>query len=216
MPSITKDTGFTVYRIRGGHGDHEWATIALRAWRVDGTKLSGGEPRECGEIMIYSSFGSWAYQWGHCGVPFYRFLVGADMDYVFTKFMGADLTEFDGDGSVKALRQQVIEHRRFNGWSKETARALWDAIEDRSLQLEASERDFVEACHEISSEFDEDGIGRILNRGADADDIRNFLSEPWERTTTRIKPAARGFWRDLWPHLVAQLRTELEAEAVTA
>jgi hypothetical protein len=214
MPSVTKDDGFTVYRVRGGHSDWEWATIAVRGWTTQPDPMCAGERRECGEILIYSSFGSWAHQWGHLETPFLRWLLTCEFGYVFTKFMGADLQEFDGEGSVKGMRKRVIDRRRTGGWSKETARAMWDAIEDVESQAECSERDFVEAFQQVRSDFEEYGHRRIgLPRGVDFDDIDRFLQEPWEHTRTRDKLAPRGFWRDLWPVFINHLKAELEQQA---
>lgn len=217
VPSVTKDDGFSVYRVRAGHGDHEWATIAVRERRTKPDSMCGGERRECGEILIYSSFGSWGHQWGHLGTPFRRWLLTCEFDYVFTKFMGVKLHEFDGDGSIKALRERVIEYRRHNGWSKETARAAWEAIEEAELEASSSEHDFVEAFQRVASDFgNEYSTIRLGVRGPRWKDLHSFFAEPWELTTTRHNLSARGFWRDIWPVFINHLKAELAEPATSS
>lgn len=141
QPTVTRDNDFLVYRIRAGRGNYEWATIAIREWS---NNLSGAERRERGEILIFSSFGSWAYQWGHLGLPFRRFLLTAEFDYVFTKFMGNDLEIYDGDATFKTLKARLIEKRRERHLDKKMIRKVWDFVHDHQSRAEESLRDFVD------------------------------------------------------------------------
>ncbi len=199
--SITKTTDAEVYRI---WKDHEWATIMLRCWS---RMANVGTPHEgiyyCGEILIHSSYGAWANTWTACGSPFKRFLMKADFDYVFTKFMGTDLEVWDGEGSVKNLRRKLIEARQIGDLRREDARAFWDEIEGSESELESSQRDFFECCYRMRSDLCIDAV----------DDI---LSEPWELTTTQHDHQAVGFWRELWPEFTQALRAEVAADALPA
>lgn len=214
QPTVTKDEGFAVYRVRT---NYEYATIAIREWQGRGIDDT---PRELGEILIYSSFGSWAYQWGHLGRPFKRWLLTAEFDYVFTKFMGTKLRVFDGEGSVKEMRCRVIEKRRYGDIDKPTARALWDELEANESEAESSERDFVETMSAISQRFedgwsvDTDDIERLSERQRNA--AMQLLSEPWERIARKHDHQAVGFWRDIWPVFINYLRAELEPDAIAA
>lgn len=195
--SCTKTTAAEVYAVRK---DHEWATIMLRCWS---RPANVGTPHEgtyyCGEILIHSTFGAWANTWTACGEPFKAFLIDAEFDYVFTKFMGTRLQVWDGEGSVKSLRGRLLDYRKWGDLTKDEARALWDEIEANEAELETSSHDFVECAYRIASDLDMRGVRRLL-------------SEPWELTTTQHDHQAVGFWRELWPEFVATLRAEVAAE----
>lgn len=198
--SITKTTDAEVYRI---WKDHEWATIMLRCWSRPVN--SGGRETTyyCGEIMIHSSFGAWANTWTACGEPFKAFLLDAEFDYVFTKFMGTELRVWDGEATVKGLQLRVIEWRRDGELSKDEARSLWDEISANGLELETSERDFVECAYRIASDLD-------------TPNIRHVLSEPWEFGRKQHDQQAVGFWRQLWPEFTQALRAEVEPALAAA
>lgn len=197
---ITRSHDMETYRIRAGHADMEWATICILGWQAKGID---GQPRECGEILIHSSFGSWAFSWGHLGKPFKRFLVKAEREYVAGKFIGAKAYKFDGEKSVRELRQSLIERRRQGDLDKDEARVIWDWIEEREMELESSADLFVERLYDLRSEMREE---RSFGRGA-----LRFLEEPYERTCTSLDRQFAGFWRDIWPAFIGQLKTELEA-----
>jgi hypothetical protein len=185
----------------------------VRDWTAGG-EIVGERVRYCGEILIHSTFGSWAYQWGHIGQPFREFLQEAEFDYVFTKFLGNDFQVFDGEGSLNNLRREVIEHRREGSINKATARALWDEIEAAQHEAEDSSASFVEALRDIADRFDsgwssDSGLDELTDD--ERQDAVRFLQEPWELTTTKPHPQAVGFWRDLWPVFVERLKAELAA-----
>lgn len=99
MASVTKGTTET-YQVRT---QQEWASIAVREW----TRKTETETYYCGEIMINSGYGAWANSWGHCGVRFKKFLIGCNFDYIFGKFMGHDLRVYDGDATLKHIKQKM-------------------------------------------------------------------------------------------------------------
>lgn len=214
--SVTRDDSFKAYRVRGGWDGHEWATICVRDWTMDG-KPVGERTRYCGEILIHSSFGSWGHQWAHLGQPFPEFLLDVEFDYFFTKLMGSDLQVFDGEGSVRHLRQQIVEHRKTADLTKGAARALWQEIDACQNECEDSNASFVEQMRDIADRFNDgysfDSEIESLSE-AERDAVVQLLQEPWELTTTKAHPQATGFWRDLWPVFVEQLRGERgQAEA---
>lgn len=195
---ITKNDPCETYQV---HNDHEWATICLRQWIRESTD---GHPRYCGEILINSSFGSWANSWGHCGTPFKSFLAGLDFGYLFGKLMGTGLEVFDGEGSINAVKQRIIECRRGDRYcrvSKEEAREAWDAL----------------VCSESEAEYSLDGFVRVLLDIRDeriGDDLQEQLAEPWEYSVTKPHPQAVGFWEHIWPEFKALLEKEaLEEKA---
>lgn len=186
--TITKST-MERYAIRVGH---EWATICVREF-ISSVPTSDRDPYFGGEILINSSFGSWANTWGACGRRFKKFLTEVEFDYTFGKFMGTRLRVFDGEGSVKQLRQRLLDARRHDEVSKEVARDCWDAIEDKEGELEDSGNSFVDGVFDIRRDLKPD-----------------LFPEPWNLITQRYDHQAEGFWREIWPVFKAELQRELE------
>jgi hypothetical protein len=190
------------YEIRDGRPGGEWANITLHCWD---RRANVGTPHEgtyyCGEITIQSSFGTWGYIWTACADPFKEFLQQVEFDYAFGKFMGSKLDEFDGDGSMRAMRERIIEHRKHDWLSKADARALWDELEDRESEATCSGNDWVRALQDAAASL----------RLDPKPDAAEFLSEPWEYIQTRPKPCAVNFWRTLWPEFIGALKRETGA-----
>lgn len=131
------------YEVRNGWPGGEWANITLKCW--DNPPQPGYSRTSmyyCGEITIQSSFGTWGYIWTACAVPFKQFLLGAEFDYVFTKFMGHKLDRFDGEASVREVRKWITTDRRTGSMSKAEAREAWEAVDDVESQMECSEHDY--------------------------------------------------------------------------
>ena len=203
MSRVTKSTDFEVYRIRAGYHDQEWATIAIKGWQVPADAYCS-TPREIGEILIHSSFGSWAYQWSHLGVEFKAWLAGnRDRSYMAEKFLGSAAYKFDGEKTVKGLRERVIEQRRHGGLRKEEARLIWDWIEENELELETSPDSFVNKMYDGPRDCDE------LTRSTGA----RFFEEPWEHIATSLDRPFDGFWTQVWPVFRQALREEMAVPA---
>jgi hypothetical protein len=194
--TVRRDTNGQAYRIRTAR--HEWATIVLFGWQATG---NDGTPRECGEILIHSGFGSWAHSWGHLGMPFKAFLCKAERSYIAGKFMGADAYKFDGQLTVRELRKRLLRWRHEGQLNKEDARQLWNYIEEREDELESSTHDFVGAMQQAATEL-------VASR-----QLLCFVQEPWEHLATSIDLQFAGFWREVWPVFLDELRAE---EAVPA
>lgn len=194
--SVTKTTDAEHYIVRK---NLEWASIVVRCWQAE----EYGKTRHCGEILIHSSYGSWANSWGYCGSQFKQFLIGLNFDYIFTKFMGHEFKVFDGELSVRRLRDRLIESRKEGGVTKDEARECWDEIEGRESELESSEREFVDAVYAIVHRVDSGRVQRIF-------------CEPWELIRKTADQQAVGFWRDIWPEFAAALKAELAEQAVPA
>ncbi len=191
------------YEVRKGH---EWANITLACWD---RPANVGTQHECtyycGEITIQSSFGTWGYVWTACGVPFKRFLMRAEFDYVFTKFMGAKLDRHDGDGTMRQLRRDIIEQRRQGSLDRDEAREAWDAVEWERDRIESDETSCGYALMEVAS------------RLGDRHPMREHFADPsaWPRAKKHDCQAV-GFWRELWPSFIAELRRETEPAAHAA
>jgi hypothetical protein len=191
--SVTKSTGWESYAVRN---NHEWATIHIRSFQSTG--IDSNE-REVGEIMIHSSYGSWAYQWGHLGRPFKEWIAKTtDRSYIASKFLGDKAYVFDGQKTVVGLRESLIEHRRDGSITKASAREVWDWIDDNEGQLESSERDFVDTMYSGQTQI-------VMTKG-----LEYFFSEPWERLQTVLDWQFQGFWREIMPAFQQALRDELQ------
>jgi hypothetical protein len=208
MIRVTKSTDYEVYHVRA---DHEWATIAIRGWQAKGVD---DRPREIGEILIYSSFGSWAYQWCHLGEPFKPWLAGGiEMHYIAEKFLGSKAYVFNGERTVRDLRQSLLEHRRTGDITKADARAIWDFIDENESEMESSGDRFVERMHDCMSHADwPPRNGRYSDAGPERG-ARHFLEEPWDRICTSIDHQFAGFWRTIMPAFQQALKDELQEVA---
>jgi len=185
------------YEIRARY---EWANITLRCW----DRGVPGDTYHCGEIVIYSSFGTWGNTWTACSVPFKRFLQGIDFDYAFTKFMGGHLREFDGEETLKELKRAVIRERRRGPLNRHEARAAWEAVTDLDQHIECgSESDYGYAMREIADTL------RHAHPTHHGHPMRGYFIDPadWPRAT-RYNAQAVGFWRDIWPEFIEALKAE--------
>ena len=199
MP-VTKTTR-ECYEVRE---NHEWANITLACWDRTanvGTKHEG--TYYCGEITIQSSFGTWGYVWTACGVPFKQFLMRAEFDYVFTKFMGTKLHRHDGDGTMQQLRRDIIEQRRQGSLDRDEAREAWGAVDWERERIESDETSCDYALMEVASQLGKDHP------------MREHFADPcaWPRVTKHDCQAV-GFWEKIWPEFVAELKKEIAHEHV--
>lgn len=185
--------------------NYEYATICWESWN----KLTKhGEPLYSGEILIHSSYGTWAHYWGHCGEPFETFLADLDRSYAAGKFLGTKASVFDGEATVKGLRQSLLEDRRAGNITKNDARSIWDWIDSNEFDLEnGDEGNFINRLIKCTKEADwcdvQKGKYAELGPGRGA---RHFLEEPWERPCHKIDPQFEGFWREIWPLFLEHLK----------
>lgn len=204
MP-VTK-TQRQCYEIRDGRPGGEWANITIACWDNPPTPgYSRTFMYYCGEIVIHSSFGTWGNIWSACASPFKQFLAGAEFDYLFTKFMGHQLNQFDGEASAHEVCKWITDHRRDGSLSKEQAREAWDLFSDVRSQAEYGEHDFGTAMMDVARCLDDDHP--MHDHFADPSD--------WPRCT-RYDHQAAGFWRTLWPLFIDALKAEQETPLVPA
>jgi len=207
--SVTKTTGADVYSVRN---KGEWATIVVREWsdrRKDGTDW----PR--GEILINSTFGSWSQYWNAPGMRFRKFLIDLDFDYVFGRFMGHALEQYDGDATLAKLQRELLGLRRRRRICEEAARYTWNEIDSHACSMRESVEGWVNGCHAVQSECESSWAARHIP-SSELSDISDLFDEPWHLTETRDHPQAVGFWHDIWPLFVTALREELEASREAA
>lgn len=186
------------YEVREDQRYGEWANITLACWENPRHPDYGRTSMYyCGEITIQSSFGTWGNIWTACGVPFKKFLIGVEFDYVFTKFMGAKLHRFDGEASLQEARKWITGGRRDHRLSKQEAREAWDALDDACWMGVHSNHEFGSAMMDVASEL---GPKHPLHD--------NFADPCGWPSNTHYDAQALGFWRQLWPLFVETLKAE--------
>lgn len=179
--SVAKGGAVERYTVRNGY---DYATIVIVEWPP---RQDSHGPIYGGEILVNSSFGSYCNSWSHCGQPFKLFLAGLDFGYFMTKCLGLAADEYDGEGTLRAVKKRIIAERRYGNFDRFDARTAWDALDD--YEIEHSEYGLRDAtgCYEI---------GEALG------------PEWYELIRKRPTAQSRGFWRDIWPHFVAAVRAE--------
>lgn len=136
-----------------------------------------------GCISVMSDSGNYGYWFGSPDCEFRLFLTGCDDDYIGNKFAGGK-TEFDGEGTVGAVREYILRRRRDMRLSPQEARDEWDRL---PKYFDTAE-DF--ACWVRETE----------------------LPDAYEHACYERPHAVQQFVKRVWPLFVAQLREELAAE----
>lgn len=174
------------YHLRTAERFGEHGTVYLREWQQE----HNGSIHYGGEIVANTSFGVYGHYWTHCGVPFKRFLTGLEFHYFMEKAC-EKFKEFDFDASLASIRRAVIEHRKDTSIDKPTAAAIWSQIKDIESSGNNGGHQFVADLYAI-------------------DELRRVTQEPYEYAREHPTAQAVGFWRELWPLLVAELKREIE------
>ena len=193
------------YEIRDGQRGGEWANITLHCWDNPPPEGSTRGMYYGGEITIQSSFGVWGYIWTACANPFKQFLMGAEFDYVFTKFMGDKLHRFDGKASAREVRKWITDERKCRSLSRAEAREAWDEFEYVRSQAECGERGFGDAMMAVARSLD------------DSNPMHDHFADPcgWPRRD-RYDYQALGFWEKLWPLFMDALKAEMQPALLAA
>lgn len=174
MTEIRK-TEAECYIVRDGH---EWAYIFVK----HGKSLVGDRYATWVRLAIHSSYGEYAYYWGHCGDrPWQNFLSECDIGYAMQKLASGRQLHYDLYATAKAMRENILERRREEGLTKDQARLAWRALED------------AESSHDIS-EF----ASYISATDAFCDDYYDYFRKV-------LTPAAKAFWDRLWTPWVNSL-----------
>jgi hypothetical protein len=104
-----------------------------------------------GKATITCANDSWSYGWSAMGTTndIRKFLIQCDTPYLAQKFgPNVPRTETDHGNVVKAARTQILETRKSDGVSKETARKMYDEAEDL-FDIEPSSSEYADQMYEI-------------------------------------------------------------------
>ena len=137
---------------------------------------------EDGFLFCHTDYGDYNYYWGDAGSDFVGFLLKIDADYLLRKVSRRD--EYDGDKTLRNIRQRICELRRSGSLTKAEAREEWNRL----------------------SEFDlDDMVGFTLwYQDTKLQDAYELIRHDW--------PAwAKCFAERVWPVLCAAIRAEREA-----
>jgi len=148
-----------------------------------------------GCFTCISDYGNYGYWWGDPGCEFRKFLTGCDDDYLSGKFSGG-AREYDGDRTLKIIREKIIYERRHGErrFDRFAARAEWDRA-----------RDVLD---------DERGFERWIGNCEPEDSVRYAVFyEAWDFASYGAPSRVRHFLKNVWPEFVKALRVELEQEA---
>lgn len=90
---------------------------------------------ENGYFSAVSDYGNYAYYWSHPGVKDFReFFRGEDQwHYMLTKLCPKPWP-YDGEETVKRIRERILASRRERAWDAVRARTEWERVEDCAVE----------------------------------------------------------------------------------
>lgn len=143
---------------------------------------------DAGCLSVQSDFGDYSYRWNMRGMPerdgkligLREFLLTTGADYVLGKF--ATRSEFDDEGSLKAVRKEILDRRRAGECDADWARSEWD-IATEHLDGTRSGDDWIR---------------------------ETAIDEPWFLLGNRYPQQATAFMDRIWPRIVAAIRADLQ------
>jgi len=138
-----------------------------------------------GFFATVSDYGNYAYLWTSFGPnDFRKFLAQLDQGYVVGKLTGGK-TIYDGEATLKAIKEHIIGARKEGTYSRGEARHEWGKMVYNREML-SDVREFEEWCDETK------------------------IEEPWEFHCSEPEPQAVAFYQKVWPRFVELIKAELE------
>lgn len=175
----------TCYTVRNGWG---WANIYVRHGQG---KCADESPRYWVELVVNSDYGSFGFMWTHIGENWGSFLSDLDMHYAMNKLMGERFeVELTGEEALEHARGLILEERRQGSIDKAYARDLWDS---------ADLADTDSGSPAFFRSWDNWSDGKAYER--------EYHVDRWKK----VNPQAEAFWKDIWPHFVAEIRPKKES-----
>lgn len=129
-----------------------------------------------GTVQITSSFGTWSYYWGSCGVEFKKFLHGLDCQYTAGKF-GED-RHFDLESTLNGFKERAKDYFTNNHDILEVKEEI------KSLQDVSYKEEFISIVQHCN---------RIMEMECHCPDMCYIISPQFEQ-----------FWKKLWRPFVEQ------------
>lgn len=180
------------------YADGEFAVICVDAHET--APLSDPEAKKYGgQILVHSSFGSFAYSWSNCGAPFKEFLPKLEFHYFAQKMKGHQAYVFDGVGTLAQVKDQLIV--LFNEGSLDGAdvKVLADDLDMFSYELTSSVEEFMATMAHLES------------RHSDVKNANLVFADAASYLRNKADPAIVSFWTLLWPQFINALKAETAA-----
>lgn len=175
-----KKTSAEVYEV---WADGEFACIAIQCHNFS-------ENRNAGRIMIHSTYGAWGYCWGSTGPLFKEFLCKLDCAYTAVKFGAKDV--FDETATLEAMIADLRENLEIEKFPYSTE--FYEAIGFIQDRIKNPEGSFETWFYNSSDDYI---IYNHFGYGMDLPMRHNPC------------PQFKGFWDQLWPLFIKQIKDEL-------
>jgi hypothetical protein len=183
MTYRVEKTTSEVYTIR--FDDH-------RDWFIQATIIE-----DRGYLALHTSHGDWQYRWGSPGKSFKHFLTTLDDSYLMGKLGQRDF--FEGNDTVKQIKNDVIEKRKQTDISAEDARTFINFVSPTKRRYGAYYLDISNV--------------EMFHRSLDEEIGRNLIEKIYGEITyvpcyMGYDPSLRYFVKNLWPSFVEELNKE--------
>jgi hypothetical protein len=143
-----------------------------------------------GSISVQSDWGSYNNIWTASGErDFRQFLCCLDYGYFMTKCHPSFGYEDDWEATAKELLKRVLQDRRDGDLTVEKAREIYDAIQ--SVDHDAG----------------------FFWQAREWPELHDYISNDRYGTAKRKTSECEGFWKNVWPHIIAEWKSELELES---
>lgn len=151
-----------------------------------------------GSFSTISDHGNWGYWWGSPGCEFRQFLIGCEPGYYITTKLADGARQFDGQRSVKLIREHIVQRRRSGSLSRDEAAYEWSLVHPKPPHSRPWE-------HKCFSHMDNEIEAK---EWYDA----THLADASELLCYGPPIQLQMFIKHLWPGFIEQLKAELEAE----
>lgn len=197
-----------VYEVRK---DGEYATMALRQWDDRETAGDTGRIRFGGEVLINSSFGSFCETWSYTSVSFKEFLTGVSYSSFMTKCLGLSARVYCPEKTVQLFTDMVNTILAQEDLTPAQAVKVLEVFNEELAVVDQADTPtgFVAA---IDAAAESDEFEGILTKAQ----LEMVFGEARMLKGMKPNPQAVGFWEQLWPELVAQLKLEVAQEKEAA
>lgn len=162
-----------------------WGRVKIMVWQlhISTSPITGGHANTGIELVIWGDSPAMSHFWPACGTqPWWDWLEDTGQDYFLNKMTSSQHREFDGEGTLREAKRDILRWRREGNLSQEEARDAWTDIEHTDR---AGSKDHV--------------IDRL-------GDIPCFRDDYWERAQHRLKPVLDRFWAEVWRPFIQAMK----------
>lgn len=147
-----------------------------------------------GCFSVLSDYGNYGYRWPEAGwysrdskeIDFREFFLNCGDHYILNKIAPREV--YDGEETMRAIKERILDRRRHGNMSREEARREWDVLVEYHCGVEDNEVGFSDWLHDTR------------------------LEEAYECIRYSSHPQAVAFIKHVLPRLRVAIRESLEAE----